>query len=292
MNWAEGVAFASSGVYFTGIAFFKAAADRMGTLHGTRPLRMIAEMLASPVWAAGAVIMAVGPALQIVALSLLPLPAAQPVFMSALVVLVAIGLGCFAERLDGRECGCLLLVALGTVLVAAAAAGTGGDAVPPATPFLLLMTLPCLAGPVAVFVLRDLRPAGGHARPSTGVTLGVTAGALIGTAELALTGMTRLDPSTLAATPYPYLFLVAVGLGIGQLQAALQRHRMVIVVFAATAVAKTHLLLTGTILYRLSWPDGPGAALLPLGAVLIAMAVVTLPRHERPEPAISPAGRS
>ncbi|XVQ06351.1 hypothetical protein ACQP1W_27205 [Spirillospora sp. CA-255316] len=295
-NWpAVCLAFASSSVYFAGIALLKVAADRAEPPPGTSMTMLALRLLTARLSIAGAVVMAVGLLLQWNALDALPLPAAQPVFVSSLAVLPAISLLCFTERPSGREWPALALIAGATAMVATATASMPMSGHQPSSQLLALIVPPCLVLPIALFVLYETGPAGRHARPSTGVVFGLTAGVLIGTAEVALNAMTRLPHSAAAllGTPYPYLFVISAGIGVSQLQVALRRHRMLIVVLVATAVAKTHLLLTGTVLHGQTRPAGMATTLLLLGGVtMLATAIALLPRYEPAPPERSASGAS
>ncbi|MBW8487347.1 hypothetical protein [Actinomadura parmotrematis] len=288
------VAFASSGVYWVGVALFKVAADRMPPLRGDRPAELLARMLAEPRWLVGAGVVLLGLVLQGLALHTLAIPQAQPVFLASLTVWLGIAVGWFAERLAAREWTAAALVAAGTAMLAATAPGGHPPPAVPPPPALLALVVPlCLVLPVAVFLACE-RPGGGlHARPPAGTALGVTAGLLIGTAEIALAGMTRLHqgPAALAGTVYPYLFVVAAGLGVAQLQTALQRHRMVTIGFAATVVAKVHLLVTGGVLFGPAWPHGRALPLLLGGVAAALLAVAVLPRHPADPGRCRPRGR-
>jgi hypothetical protein len=289
------VAFASSSVYFAGIALLKVAADRAEPPPGTSTTRLAIRLLTARLSIAGAVVMAVGLLLQWNALNALPLPAAQPVFVSSLAVLPAISLLCFTERPSDREWLALALIAGATAMVALATANIPRSEHQPSPQLLTLIVPPCLVLPIALFVLYETGPVGRHARPSTGVAFGFTAGVLIGTAEVALNAMTRMPHSAAAllATPYPYLFVVSAGIGVSQLQVALRRHRMLIVVLVATVVAKTHLLLTATVLHGQAWPAGTATTLLLLGGVvMLATAIALLPRYEPAAPERSADGAS
>ncbi|MFC5751434.1 hypothetical protein [Actinomadura rugatobispora] len=286
-------AFASSGVYFAGIALLKVAADRVRPPDVPSLTRLAVRLLTTRLSIAGAVVMAVGLILQWNALSALPLPIAQPVFVSSLAMLPAISLLCFTEHPSGRELLALALVAGATAMTAAATADIPLSGHPPSPRLLTVIVAPCLMLPIALFVIYETGPVGRHARPSTGVVFGLTAGVLIGTAEVALNAMTRLPFSAadLLGTPYPYLFVIAAGLGVSQLQVALRRHRMLVVVLVATVVAKTHLLLTGTLLHKETWPAGTATALLLAGGIaVLAAAIAVLPRYEAAAPERSGSG--
>jgi drug/metabolite transporter (DMT)-like permease len=278
------VAFASSGVYFLGIAFFKVAASRMQRLLGTHVVHTAAQIITSRIWLLGALVMGLGVGLQLVALSALPLPIAEPVFVAGLIFLIAIAFGYFEERLSGGEWCCLLLMAAASMMVAGSVAGS--RALGPSLPSPLMLAavvVPSLVLPVALLSAGDLRSVGQHARPLNGVAYGISAGTLIGTAELAVKGLSELraDAGSAPATVYPYLFVAAGGLGAAQLQIALQRCRMITVVFVATVIAKTYLLVAATLLFGGGrYRDHVSVPLLTAGLMLIGLAVTTVPRHD------------
>ncbi|SEG08738.1 hypothetical protein SAMN04489712_103166 [Thermomonospora echinospora] len=282
--WAIVVAVFASGVYLLGIATFKAAADRMEPLHGTRPLRLAAAMITSRTWCGGAVLAGVGLALQWVALSCLPLPAAQPAFVSGLTVLLLVATTRFGERLSLREWACVALAGTAALMIALSCAGFGPAAGLPSPAQLGALALPSLVLSLALFSACEISPGGTHARPPTGIAYGVSAGILIGTAELALEGITLLRPTDPppVATPYPYLLVIAGGLGIAQLQIALQRCRLVMIGIIATVAAKTHLLVVSIVLYGYGWPRQPSLGFLVTGLALSAVALAALPHHDSP----------
>ncbi|MGI8329249.1 hypothetical protein ACRYCC_04745 [Actinomadura scrupuli] len=271
------VAFASSGVYFLGIAFFKVAASRMQRLLGAHVVHTAVQIITNRIWLLGALIMGLGVGLQLVALAALPLAIAEPVFVAGLIFLVAIAFGYFEERLSGGEWCCLLLMAAASVMVAGSVTGSGGPGPSAPSPLMLAaVVVPSLVLPVALFSAGDLRPMGQHARPLNGVAYGISAGILIGAAELAVKGLSE-SRADAPATVYPYLFVAAGGLGVAQLQIALQRCRMITVVFVATVIAKTYLLIAATLLFgggRVSVP------VLTAGLLLIGLAVTIVPRHD------------
>lgn len=120
-----------------------------------------------------------------------------------------------------------------------------------------------------------------HARPLTGVAYGISSGVLIGTAEAAMAAIARTPIGSVLTTPFPVLFVLAVGLGIGQLQIALQRCRMITLVFIATVVAKTQLvILTALVLDPQREIDGLPLSLIG-GMTMFTLAITLVPRHDR-----------
>jgi len=289
---AFGMAAASGCLYFLGFTFFRSAAPVLPPLRGTRPVHFGVSVLTNATWLAGGLVMGTGMIMQFTAFALLPLSAAAPALPCGLVVLVMLSLVLPGERLNRVEGGCLALLAAAGVLVTWSGPGTPP---PLPLPLLVLVAVPSLVVPVLVFSLGDVRPEGQHARRLTGIAYGLSAGILIGLAELVLLLQARegIGPDT-PASPLPYLFALAVACGIAQLQIAMQRCRMTITVFVATVVAKAYLVVVGGLLCA-----GSGAALfsapwlLPPGLVLLAVALLLTPRYETPRRVLpEPAGPS
>lgn len=273
------MAVASSCLYFLGFVLFKNAALSMPPLRGTRPFHFAVTVLSSGIWLAGGLVMGVGVALQFAALSRLSLALLVPSLLCGLVVLMFLAFFVSGEGTTASELCCLAMMTVGGMVIA----WSGPGAPPPVSPpLLVLLAVPSLIVPVLIFSLGDTRPEGQHARPLTGIAYGLSAGTLIGLAELALSLQSReeLTASALAG-PLPYLFALAVACGIAQLQIALQRCRMIIVLFVATVVAKAYLVLASGLLHL-----GSGVApfsspwLLPPGLALVAAAFFLSPHYE------------
>ncbi|MEW2359177.1 hypothetical protein [Spirillospora sp. NPDC029432] len=277
----HGLAFAASGLYFLGFAFFKSAAAAMERLDGTHPLHLARSVLASGRWWSGVAFMAAGVACHLAALSRTGPETMTPALLAGLAVLLAVARGVFRERVTGLEWLAFALLLASGVCFAQATRSTW-EPPPPAV-------LPAIAAasfvlPVGLFALGDRRPAGAHARRLSGIAYGICAGVLIGSGELALTLSVRhgLDWTLLTSTAYPYLFAAAVGVGVVQLQIALQRCRMVVLLFIATIVAKIYVLLAGTSPGDpSSWTSG---AHLLAGTALLVAAFALVPRFERVPP--------
>lgn len=270
-------AIASSCLYFVGFVLFKNAAATMPQLRGTRPLHFAATVLSSGVWLSGGLVMGVGVALQLAVLPRLSLAVLVSALLCGLVVLLFLAFFVSGERTTAAETRSLVLMAGAGLTIAWSGPGT-----PPSVPgpLLALVAVLSLLVPVLIFSLGDTRPEGQHARPLTGIAYGLSAGTLIGLAELALGLQSRAGP-TVSAALLGLLFLLAVACGVAQLQIALQRCRMVIVVFVATVVAKSYLVIASGLLC-LGSPVTPFSSpwLLPPGLALIAAALLFAPHYE------------
>jgi hypothetical protein len=271
---AMAVAVAAGSLYFLGFTLFKSAAATMPPLRGTRPLHFAGTVLSSAGWLSGALVMGIGVVLQLAALERLSLPVLVSGLLCGLIVLVLIAAFVSQERVTAPELCCLALMAVASLLIAWSGPGAP-SAVP--IPLLLLLGAPSIVLPVLVFSLNDIRPEGQHARPLTGLAYGISAGVLIGLAELALSLQSGPIPDAGPAA----VFLLAVACGIAQLQIALQRCRMIIVVFVATIVAKAYLaVVSGLLALGLDGTAFTTPWLLPPGLTLLAAAALLFPRHE------------
>jgi len=281
------IAALSTGIYFAGLVYFKLAAERMPPLAGNHPWQLAVQLLTDRIWLVGACFLLAGACVQAAALTGLSVVSAQPMFLAGLGMLLVLGLGVLGERLTLREWGSVLLLAAAAAMFGEASDGAHDQAMAAIAPPWLVVTvaLPSLLVPVAASLVSDLSRKGLHARPLTGVALAMNVGLLTGTAELMLAGAADLvrSPWALITSPYLYLFGVTAPLALGQLQIALQRNRLVITGFVATATAKTYLFLLAVPLYHERWPDDRrsqiGAAL-----ALSVLAIAAVPHHER-EPA-------
>ncbi|MEW2359312.1 hypothetical protein [Spirillospora sp. NPDC029432] len=294
---ATTTAMVAVGLYYVGAALFKAAGARMEPLRGDRPLRMLGQLARSHVWLIGMLVFLVGLELQLVAFAELPLGTAMPLFASSLVLLLWLAVTFFGERLAAREWLALGLFALATLTIAASVRPGEGDigTLPPA-PLLLAVMVPSIALPLLLFSAGDRRPEGRHARPLSGVAYGLSFGVLLGAAEVAVKGLAILNTGRefglgLLAEPYPYLLAIALALGLGQGMIAMQRCRMAICVSVCTIVAKTYLVLAGSLLYGGDWPADPLWGVLRLGGAALAIGALFLfPRYDPEGPGAGPSG--
>jgi hypothetical protein len=292
------LACAAQAVYIAAYVLFKTATGRMAPVSGRHPLHAAGRFLASPGWTAGLLVLLAGFALSVTALVTLPVAATLPAYGPGLVLLLAVGMSGFGERPTSREWIAVLFTVAAMVAAALSVLpALGGpdagelhrtDGAAAALPLwkASLVFVPSLALPLWMFTVRD-RPVGGrHARPLTGIAYGLGAGVLLGATEVFGLGMATMlaagRGTDVLSSPHPYLFLLAGVLGIGLLSIGLQRCRLTVIVTVVTVTAKTHLLLSATLLYGEPWPheDGP-FALRAAGVALAVLALLAFPRHER-----------
>ncbi|TDD83436.1 hypothetical protein E1293_14825, partial [Actinomadura darangshiensis] len=279
------LACAAQAVYIVAYVLFKTAAARMAPVTGRHPLHAAGRFLSSPRWLAGLLVLLAGFALSAIALVTLPVAATLPAYGFGLVLLLAVGLSGFGERPTTRE-WLAVLVTVAAMVTAALSVLPVPDAPHRADGAALplwkaaLVFVPSLALPLWMFCVRD-RPVGGrHARPLTGIAYGLGAGVLLGATEVFGQGMAMMlaagRRTDVLTSPHPYLFLLAGVLGIGQLSIGLQRCRLTVIVTVVTVTAKTHLLLSATLLYAEPWPNETAPLTLrTAGVALAALALLT-----------------
>ncbi|TDE32542.1 hypothetical protein [Actinomadura sp. 6K520] len=304
------LACAAQAVYIVAYVLFKTATGRMSPIGGRHPLHAAGRLVRSPRWLTGVLVLLAGFALSATALVTLPVVATLPAFGLSLVLLLVVGVSGFGERPTSRE----WLAALITVAAMVTAAlsvmpghgeslsealhRTGGaEAAAALSPWkAALVFVPSLALPLWLLCVRDRQVGGRHARPLTGIAYGLGAGVLLGATEVFGMGMAMLlagpDGWHALTTGYPALFLLAGVLGLGMLSIGLQRCRLTIIVTVVTVTAKTHLLLSATLLYGEPWPRESGLFLLRVAGVgLAVLALLVFPRHERRARAVRTAGQ-
>lgn len=295
------LACAAQAVYIVAYVLFKTAAGRMSPLSGRHPLHAAGLLVRSPRWLAGLAVLTAGFGLSATALAALPVAATLPAYGLGLVLLLAVGMSGFGERPTSREWLAVLITVAAMVTAALSVldhAGAAPHRVGTAAAALplwkaALVCVPSLAVPLWMFCVRD-RPVGGrHARPLTGIASGIGAGVLLGATEVFGQGMAMMFAAGRGAdvpsSPHPYLFLLAGAFGVGLLSIGLQRCRLTVIVTVVTVTAKTHLLLSATLLYAEPWPREAGPFWLRAAGVgLAVLALLAFPRHERRAPLATP----
>ncbi|NKZ09139.1 hypothetical protein HGB48_36185, partial [Actinomadura latina] len=294
------LACAAQAVYIVAYVLFKTATEPMPQIGGRHPLHAAGRLVRSPRWFAGVAVLLAGFALSAVALVTLPVAATLPAYALGLLPLLIVGMSGFGERPTSRE----WLAVLITVAAMATAAlsvlpghgeslrdalhRTGGAEAAGALTLWKagLVCVPSLALPLWMLCVRDRMVSGRHARPLTGIAYGLGAGVLLGATEVFGQGMAMMLAAGRGAdvltSPHPYLFLLAGLLGLVQLSIGLQRCRLTIIVTVVTVTAKTHLLLSATLLYGEPWPRESAPLLLRIAGVgLAVLALSAFPRHER-----------
>ncbi|MFD6888185.1 hypothetical protein [Streptomyces sp. NPDC059957] len=292
------VALLANALYSAGFVLEKRALAALPALDPRRPLHLLRALASSPGWLLGFTVLGLGFGAQLKVYQLLPIAAAQGVFLSGTVLLIALSAVALGERPGRRE-----LLATGVILLALLAVigslgdgGADGNQVGAAAPVLPLLAvcLPCLAFGLSLF-LASLRRAGRrHRRSSSGVPYGVALGLLYGVSSLAIKGTSAVladRPVTTALPellrgPHPWLLVATGAAGLALSQTALQRHRASVIVPVTTTVSSIFTVIAGTVVFDEQLPTDPIRLALRLGGTALAVLVLlALPRHEEPSPA-------
>ncbi|MEV4331339.1 hypothetical protein AB0K02_12490 [Streptomyces sp. NPDC049597] len=290
MWWGVGAALLANVLYSVGFVLEKRALGGLPALSARRPARVVAVLVASPLWIAGALALAAGFVAQLIVYRALPIAAAQGIFVSGLVLLLLLSSAVLGEQPSGRE-----RYAFGAVLVAllmvVASVREGEDVVGTGAPWtlVLLVCVPALAGGVWLYGRVEARARRRHRVPTNGIGYGVAVGLLYGVSSLAIKGASgRLTGAgvgeaarSLFASPYPYLLLFTAVAGLVMSQAALQRCRASLIVPVCTTVTCLFTAVLGTLTFGERLPDDPLLLTLRVAGTALALSVLlAMPRHD------------
>ncbi|MEI5100422.1 hypothetical protein RB200_20145 [Streptomyces sp. PmtG] len=299
-------------LYSTGFVLEKRALTAMPSVSVREPLRLLRQVVSSPLWIGGSLALAAGFGAQLAVYRTLPIAAAQGIFVSGLVLLLVLSARLLGERTSAREriaVGAILLALLMVVLSLDEGSDTVGEDAP--VPLVLLVCLPSLALGVWLYAYGERRARGGaaaspaeprvhgrHRQPSSGVEYGVGVGLLYGVSSLAIKGVSGHLTTDgfggellgLLASPYPYLLLFTGAFGLIMSQAALQRCRASLIVPVCTTVTSLFTAVLGTFAFGEALPDDPVRLALRVAGTLLAVTVLlVMPKHDAPPPAAAPS---
>jgi hypothetical protein len=224
-----------------------------------RPAAAVGALLRSRRWVAGAVLGYGGLALELIALTALPLSAVQAVIGAGLVLVAALG-----RSPRGRAAP--LAAGLAVLSLAMLVWVTPATAAPHTTPawWAVALALGVVGGGAALLVCRVPRAVG----------LALAAGMLYGLTSVA---MAALAPILSGAWPAPGVMLAAVGLGAPVtvaaflcFQRALQRGRPLAVVTAMMSGMDAVAMAGGLLLLGDPLAAGAGARAAQLGALALS----------------------
>ncbi|AZQ40213.1 hypothetical protein EJ357_02665 [Streptomyces cyaneochromogenes] len=283
-------------LYSTGFVLEKRALAGLPPLSAGRPGRAVLLLAGSPLWLGGAVALALGFAAQLAVYRVLPIAAAQGLFVTGLVLLLLLSSVVLGERLTAGERRGLAVIGV-ALLMMLASLHDGTEPIArtaPAGP-LLALCLPTLALGLWLYgtAERRARRHGDRAAP-TGVVYAVAIGLVYGVSSLAIKGVSgqlaTAGPGgavpALLRSPYPYLLLLTGACGLVLSQTALQRCRASLIVPVCTTVTCVFGVAGGTVAFGEPLPQDPLRLVLCLGGTALALAVVlTLPRHQTDRPA-------
>ncbi len=286
-------------LYSTGFVLEKRALSAMPSVSVREPLRLLRQVVSSPLWIGGSLALAAGFGAQLAVYRTLPIAAAQGIFVSGLVLLLLLSSVLLGERTSGRErfaVGAILAALLMVVLSLDEGTDTVGEDAP--VPLVLAVCLPSLALGVWLYATGERRAGQRHRQRSSGVEYGVGVGLLYGVSSLAIKGVSGCLTTDglggellgLLASPYPYLLLFTGAFGLVMSQAALQRCRASLIVPVCTTVTALFTAVLGTLAFGEALPDDPvRLALRVAGTALAVTVLLVMPKHDAPPPAAHPS---
>ncbi|MFG2334239.1 hypothetical protein ACGFMM_32190 [Streptomyces sp. NPDC048604] len=295
MWWGVAAALTANLLYSVGFVLEKRALGSLPALSAGKPLRVVGLLVTSPLWLAGSLALAAGFVAQLVVYRVLPIAAAQGIFVSGLVLLLLLSSAVLGERPSGRERQALGMV-LVALLMVVASLSKGDEEVSTGAPWMLvlLVSVPTLAAGLLLYERVERRSRRRHRVPTNGIGYGVAVGLLYGVSSLAIKGASGRLTSTnvaesaraLLGSPYPYLLLFTAGAGLVMSQAALQRCRASLIVPVCTTVTCLFTAIVGTLTFGERLPEDPWLLTFRVAGTALALSVLLImPRHDTPQPA-------
>jgi drug/metabolite transporter (DMT)-like permease len=286
---SAGIALAVLSAIFTGTGTVveKVALQRLPELHARRSWEMVRTLFGSPRWLIGCALLIGGLGCQGLALTLVPLSVAQPIFASGIVLLLVLSHFVLHDRLGRLE-----WVGVTTIVLALVVLGLSIDprvdkaGGPASLRDLALAAIPTCAFALAVFAAADRagRPGSSSSRVRAPL-FGVAAGLFYGVAGLALKssatyvqrfGLIGAIPH-LVASPSPYLLVVTCAVGLLLFQTGLQRCQASVVAPVNAVTSSAYLIGVGTVLFNEHLPTAAGLLTLRIaGFAGVVAGLVTL----------------
>lgn len=253
------ITLASAVLYNVGFVLEKHGLGHLPEVHARRLVHLVRSVASSPLWLLGFVSMLGGLALQIVALSLVPISLVQPIFVSGIVLLLVLSHLALGERLGAREWAGVAGVGAALFLISLSLdthsdqAGTRGTITG-----ILVTGLPTVAVAGWLFLTADRLDQGPGRRlhlraPFYGVASGLVYGvaslaAKAVSSELETDGLVKGVPHVLAS-PYLYLLGITSAAGLLLFQTALQRCQASVVVPISNVISSAYVTAVGTVLF-------------------------------------------
>lgn len=261
-----GVTVASALLYNVGFVLEKHGLTALPDVHARRLGHLLRSVASSPAWLAGFVSMLAGLALQIVALSVVPISVVQPIFVSGIVLLLVLAHLALGEHLGRRDWAGVGVVAVALLCISLSLdprndhAGTRGTVAG-----IIGIGVPTAVVAVWLFLTADrLGHDGSHPRTHLRAPLyGMASGLVYGVASLATKavsaqmekgGIFHALPHVLAS-PYVYLLGLSSAGGLVLFQTALQRCHASVVVPVSNVISSAYVVAVGTVLFGDHLPD-------------------------------------
>ena len=289
-----GVTVVSALLYNVGFVLEKHGLTALPDVHARRLGHLVRSVASSPAWMAGFVSMLAGLALQIVALSVVPISVVQPIFVSGIVLLLVLAHLALGEHLGRRDWSGVGVVAVALLFISLSLdprndhAGTKGTVLG-----IVGIGVPTAVVAVWLFLAADRLSHTGGTHTGAGPArlhlraplYGMASGLVYGVASLATKavsaqlekgGIFHALPHVLAS-PYVYLLGVSSAGGLVLFQTALQRCHASVVVPVSNVISSAYVVAVGTVLFGDHLPEtGWRVALRLVGfaGVLAGMALL------------------
>jgi drug/metabolite transporter (DMT)-like permease len=255
----------SAALYNTGIVLEKLATTRMPAVHARRSLAMLRVLFRSPLWDLGCVLVVLGLATQVVALTLIPISLVQGVIASGIVLLIILSHRVLGDRLGRYEYLGIATIGAGLILFGLSV-NSRADQASSSGSFsaLLVGSVPGVAAGLLLFFAAERIRGTSLRRARMRTPLFATASGLIyGVASLALKavstiverrGLVHSIPHILSS-PALYMLVVAIPLGFLLFQTALPRTVASILVPINNVISSAYFIVVGGVVFHEHLPS-------------------------------------
>jgi drug/metabolite transporter (DMT)-like permease len=254
-----GLTVISTVLYNVGFVVEKRALGSLPEVHARRVGHLIRSLVSSPLWLGGFVLLLVGLALQVAALSLVSISVVQPIFVSGIVILLVLSHVSLGERLGRTEWVIVSLIGA-SLLAISLSLDAGSDKAGSHGDFALLAAaaVPTVAVALWLFFTADrAQPGVGWLGRIRAPLYGLAAGLLYGVAALAAKavsaqiendGLIHSIPH-IVSSPFLYALGVTSATGLLLFQTALQRCPASVIVPMSNVISSTYVVVVGSAIF-------------------------------------------
>ena len=291
----------ATSAYNSGLILEKRALEQMPSIDIRRLHDFVRDMITTPEWFGGFVLILVGLGCQFVVLSIEPLTIAQPLLAGGVAIVLVLSRVVLREQLGAGALWCLVALAVSVVLLSMSAGSSGGSGHYANLVAVGAVALPSVLAALAIYKTASRAAGRRHRAPVTGVAFGFGTGLMYGVAALGVKGLSGvfiehkpLVQLAIAAAESPYLYMLGCCAlaGFVLFQAALQRCRASIVVPVNNIAGSVYFVVVGSWLFHEHLPTDPLRLTLRLGGILAAVSVlILLPKQASESASVKPPRR-
>ena len=288
----------ATSAYNSGLILEKRALEQMPSIDFRRLFDFARNLITTPEWFAGFVLILVGLGCQFVVLSIEPLTIAQPLLAGGVAIVLVLSRVVLRERLGGGAVWCLVALGVSVVLLSMSAGNSSGSGHYASIVVVGAVAVPSVLAALAIYKTAARAAGRRHRAPVTGVAFGFGTGIIYGVAALGIKGLSgvfiqhnSLVQVAIAAAGSPYLYMLGCCAlaGFGLFQAALQRCRASIVVPVNNIAGSVYFVVIGSWLFHEHLPTDPLRLTLRLGGIVAAVSVlIMLPKQASESAAVKP----